>query len=38
MEYKNLGTTGMKVSSLCMGTMTFGEAADETTSKQLYKM
>ena len=38
MEYKNLGTTGMKVSSLCMGTMTFGEAADEATSKQLYKM
>ena len=28
----------MKVSSLCMGTMTFGEAADESASKQMYKM
>jgi aryl-alcohol dehydrogenase-like predicted oxidoreductase len=42
MEYRNLGTTGAKVSTLCLGAMTFGEAdeksfmhkvgADEATS------
>lgn len=26
MEYRNLGHTGLKVSTLCLGTMTFGEA------------
>jgi aryl-alcohol dehydrogenase-like predicted oxidoreductase len=26
MEYRNLGTSGLKVSTLCLGTMTFGEA------------
>ena len=26
MEYRNLGRSGLKVSSLCLGTMTFGEA------------
>ncbi len=26
MEYRNLGHSGLKVSSLCLGTMTFGEA------------
>lgn len=26
MEYRNLGNSGLKVSSLCLGTMTFGEA------------
>ena len=37
MNYRNLGTTGLKVSPLCFGTMTFGEAADENTSKELYR-
>lgn len=42
MQYRTLGTTGLKVSPLCLGTMTFGEAdansfmhgvgADEATS------
>ncbi|MCB9452637.1 MAG: aldo/keto reductase [Anaerolineaceae bacterium] len=32
MEYTNLGRTGLKVSRLCLGTMTFGWSADETTS------
>jgi aryl-alcohol dehydrogenase-like predicted oxidoreductase len=42
MEYRNLGSSGLKVSSLCLGAMTFGEAnegsfmhkvgADEPTS------
>ncbi|MCA1663530.1 MAG: aldo/keto reductase [Myxococcales bacterium] len=42
MEYRNLGSSGLKVSTLCLGAMTFGEpdeksmmhgiAADETTA------
>ena len=38
MDYKNLGNTGLKVSSLCMGTMTFGREANRTMSKKLYSM
>ena len=29
MEYKNLGKSGIKVSPVCLGTMTFGREADE---------
>jgi aryl-alcohol dehydrogenase-like predicted oxidoreductase len=29
MEYRNLGHSGLKVSSLCLGTMTFGEADEK---------
>ena len=36
MEYKFLGKTGVKVSSLCYGTMSFGGEADEETSAKLY--
>ncbi|MDU2063924.1 MAG: aldo/keto reductase [Sporomusaceae bacterium] len=36
MEYKLLGRTGVLVSELCFGTMTFGSEADETESKQLF--
>ncbi|AJY73926.1 aldo/keto reductase [Paenibacillus beijingensis] len=32
METRNLGKTGLKVSSLCLGTMTFGVQADHETS------
>lgn len=32
MEYRNLGRTGLKVSELCLGTMTFGWTADEKNS------
>ena len=32
MEYRKLGRTGVKVSALCFGTMTFGNEADEPTS------
>jgi aryl-alcohol dehydrogenase-like predicted oxidoreductase len=32
MEYRNLGRTGLKVSELCMGTMTFGWTAPEEQS------
>ena len=36
MEYRNLGRTGVKVSPLCMGTMTFGDIADETESAKMF--
>ena len=32
MEYRNLGTAGVKVSPLCLGTMMFGSPTDETSS------
>jgi len=32
MEFRSLGSSGLKVSSLCMGTMTFGNQADKKTS------
>tara|TARA_B100000427_G_scaffold103907_1_gene85978 strand:+ start:1017 stop:2006 length:990 start_codon:yes stop_codon:yes gene_type:complete len=37
MEYRLLGRTGVKVSQLCFGTMSFGAEADEATSKAMYK-
>jgi aryl-alcohol dehydrogenase-like predicted oxidoreductase len=36
MEYRLLGGTGVKVSALCFGTMTFGGDADEATSAALF--
>lgn len=38
MNYKNLGKAGLKVSTLCMGTMTFGKEADRQMSQKLYGM
>lgn len=35
MEYRRLGRAGLMVSELCLGTMTFGNEADEVTSKQI---
>ena len=32
MHYRNLGRTGLKVSALCLGTMTMGKQVDEATS------
>ena len=32
MEYKRLGSSGVKVSEVCLGTMTFGREADEKVS------
>lgn len=37
MQYRILGDTGVWVSALCMGTMTFGREADRTTSAALYR-
>lgn len=36
MEYRFLGRTGVKVSPLCLGTMTFGQEADEETSAAMF--
>lgn len=36
MKYKDLGNTGVKVSELCFGTMSFGAEADEKTSAEMF--
>lgn len=36
MEYRLLGRTGVRVSQLCMGTMTFGSSADEAESTRMF--
>jgi aryl-alcohol dehydrogenase-like predicted oxidoreductase len=35
MEHRQLGRTGTRVSELCLGTMTFGNEADEPTSRKI---
>jgi aryl-alcohol dehydrogenase-like predicted oxidoreductase len=37
MKFKPLGRTGVQVSELCFGTMSFGGDADEATSAAMYK-
>lgn len=37
MEYRTVGKTGIQVSNLCFGTMSFGGDADEVTSKAMYR-
>ena len=37
MNYRLLGRTGIRVSPLCFGAMSFGAEADEATSADLYK-
>lgn len=36
MEYRVLGKTGVQVSALCFGTMSFGSTADEATSAAMF--
>ena len=36
MEYRTLGRTGVQVSNLCFGTMSFGGDADETTAAAMF--
>ena len=36
MKYKRLGRTGLRVSSLCFGTMSFGAIADDAMSEKMY--
>ena len=35
MEYRRMGRSGLKVSEVCLGTMTFGRGADETESGRM---
>lgn len=35
MEYRKMGRTGLRVSALCLGTMTMGKQVDEATSRQI---
>jgi len=37
MDYRYLGRTGVRVSSLCFGTMTFGKEADEAASGEIFR-
>lgn len=37
MKYKTVGRTGVKVSNLCFGAMSFGGDADERSSKELFE-
>lgn len=37
MKYKTIGRTGLQVSPLCLGTMTFGNEADEATSAEIFR-
>jgi aryl-alcohol dehydrogenase-like predicted oxidoreductase len=36
MDYKGLGNTGVRVSQLCLGTMSFGKEADEAEAKRMF--
>jgi len=36
-EYRILGPTGLRVSRLCLGTMSFGDVADEASSEAMYR-
>lgn len=38
MKYRSIGRTGLQVSSLCLGTMTFGNETDEETSGAIFRM
>ena len=38
MEYRVLGNTGVEVSTLCLGTMTFGGPADEKESTKMFNL
>jgi aryl-alcohol dehydrogenase-like predicted oxidoreductase len=35
MEYRRLGQSGLKVSEICLGTMTFGHGADEAEARRI---
>ena len=38
MDYRNLGSSGLKVSEICLGTMTFGRRTDEAESIRIVDM
>lgn len=38
MEYRRMGQSGLKVSEICLGTMTFGHGTDEAEAKRMVDM
>ena len=38
MEYRRLGKSGLKVSEICLGTMTFGHGADEAEANRMVQL
>ena len=38
MQYRNMGRTGLKVSEVCLGTMTFGHGTDERASEEIVEL
>lgn len=38
MEYRRMGRTGLKVSEICLGTMTFGHGTDEVTAHKMVNL
>ena len=38
MEYRRMGRSGLKVSEICLGTMTFGRETDMAESKRMVDM
>ena len=36
MKYNRLGRTGLRVSEVCMGTMTFGGVTDEDEAQKIF--
>ena len=38
MEYRQMGNNGLKVSEICLGTMTFGNGTDEADAKRMVDM
>ncbi len=38
MEYRRMGQSGLKVSEICLGTMTFGHGTDEAESRRMVDM
>ena len=35
MQYRNLGRSGVKVSEICLGTMTFGKSVDQAEATKI---
>ena len=38
MNYRNMGRTGLKVSVICVGTMTFGRSTDQTEASKMVEL
>ena len=38
MEYRNMGRSGLKVSEICLGTMTFGRSTDQSEAEKMVNL